>query len=160
MYATWALYQSIHTRPPASTAIYSILFGYYDRHYYNKTEEVRDFAQELILEIKRHRFPLDDEKRLQRLLYEVLRIAFPKNQVIREYRLDKENHIDLYVFNVGIEVKIKKGESKRKILKQCTRYCEFDDIQSLILITGATMGFPEQIHGKNCYIVKLSEAWL
>lgn len=135
------------------------MLNHSDHHYCHKAEEVKNFAQEIILELKRHRFPLDDEKRLQELMYEVLRIAFPKKQVIREYRLDKENRIDLYVSGVGIEVKIK-GGTKRSIFKQCTRYCEFNDIESLILVTGILTGFPEQIHGKDCYVLNLSRAWL
>lgn len=117
-----------------------------------------DLAQRIIAVLKQTRFALDDEKRLHQQMHEVLKIHFPE-QVAYEYPLDKKNRIDFLVSNVGIEVKIK-GGSKREIFKQCTRYCEFDQIESLILVTGIMTGFPEQIHGKDCYVVKLSQAWL
>jgi len=109
--------------------------------------------------LKRKRFLLHDEKVLQRDIYTALLEIMDPGFVIKELQLDPDNIIDFFVYDgIGIELKIK--GSKRQIYKQCERYCRFDEIKSLILITNLSMGFPEQINGKDCYVLKLGSAWL
>lgn len=71
----------------------------------------------------------------------------------REYRLDNKNIVDFFVDGIAIEVKIK--GSKKDIYRQCERYCQFDEVKSLILVTSKSMGFPEEINGKSCYYFSL-----
>lgn len=101
---------------------------------------------------------LEDEKALQSQINEALVAALPGEDVIREVILDSKNTIDFMVGNLGIEVKI--NGQKMSIYRQCERYCGFDQIKSLLLITNRSMGFPEQINGKDCYVLNLGKAWL
>lgn len=77
----------------------------------------------------------------------------------REFHFD-ENNIIYFLLDgsIGMEVKIKGG--KRNIFRQCERYCQFEAVKIFILITNLSMGFPEEINGKTCYVVKLGNAWL
>ncbi|HEY4288253.1 MAG TPA: hypothetical protein VGN00_14210 [Puia sp.] len=114
---------------------------------------------DIALAIRKRRFPLHDEKQLQKEIGEALASIIQGGTLSREFVLDRNNIIDFFVDpGIGIEVKIK--GSKRDIFRQCTRYCQFDIVKSLILITNLSMGFPEQINGKDCYVIKLGTAWL
>lgn len=75
-----------------------------------------------------------------------------------EYVLDKANRPDFYYDGVAIEVKIK-GAAK-SIYKQCERYCQFETVRALILVTNKAMGFPKEISGKPCYVVNVGRGWL
>ena len=111
--------------------------------------------------LSNRRFVLHDEKLLQDEIYNALLTKIYKNDIKKEYHLDDKNEsiIDFLVYgHIGIEVKIK-GQ-KRAIYRQCERYCSFDDIQQLILFTNVSMGFPEQINDKDCYLINMSKAWL
>lgn len=102
------------------------------------------------------RFPLQDEKETQDKIEQILKVNGVSYE--REYRLDAKNIPDFYVNGIAIEVKIKGG--KRMIYKQCERYCEFDNVKELILVTNKSMGFPKSISGKSCYVINLGRAWL
>lgn len=107
--------------------------------------------------LKTKRFSLQNEKQLQ----QEIDVLFLRNLTIeffREYRLDDNNIIDFLVGQLGIEVKI--NAQRRAIYKQCERYCEFDQIKQLLLVTNRSMGFPEQINGKDCFVFNLSKSWL
>jgi hypothetical protein len=109
--------------------------------------------------LKNKRFLLHDEKALQREIAASLIASLSPGEVQREFILAPGSIIDFLVEpGIGIEVKIK--GAKRQIYRQCIRYCEFEAIKSLILITNLSMGFPEQINGKDCFIIKLGPAWL
>jgi len=103
-----------------------------------------------------HRFPLVVEKETQAAIEE----KFAENGVpySREHRLDEKNIPDFFVDGIAIEVKIK-GNAKQ-IYKQCERYCKFDEVKKLILVTNRSMGFPKEINGKDCYFINLGKAWL
>lgn len=75
-----------------------------------------------------------------------------------EYSLDATSRPDFFLDGVTIEVKIK-GNAK-SIYKQCVRYCEFDEVKDLILVTNRSHGFPPEINGKPCYVVNVGRAWL
>lgn len=94
------------------------------------------------------RFPLEKEKETQ-----AAGIVFN-----REYKLDPVNIPDFFIDGTAIEVKIK--GNARQIYRQCERYCQFDDVKNLILVTNRSMGFPKEINGKPCYFVNLGKAWL
>ena len=119
-----------------------------------------DALIEKVAGVLRHkRLCLHDEKELQREMHKIFLSNMDPADVERELPLDKDNIIDFRIFaQVGVEVKIK-GQ-KRAIYKQCVRYCEFDQIKTLLLVTNKSMGFPEQINGKDCYVLNLGRAWL
>ena len=114
---------------------------------------VQDILKILLL----HRYPLEREKETQAAIEKRLVDAGITNY-IREHHLDKENIPDFFIDGVAIEVKIK-GNAK-SIYKQCERYCKFEEVTSLILVTNRSMGFPKDINGKPCYFVNLGKAWL
>lgn len=112
--------------------------------------------QQIIALISKARLTLNNEKKLQAELKQLLTDHF--KSVEDEKRLDQKNIIDFFISGIGIEVKVK--GTRKEIYKQCVRYCQFPEIKSIILITGVTTGFPEEINGKSCYILNLSRAWL
>ena len=59
---------------------------------------------------------------------------------------------------IVIEVKLKAG--KRAIYRQCARYCEYDAVKGLILVSATAMGFPEEINGKSTWVASLGGGWL
>lgn len=77
---------------------------------------------------------------------------------VREVILDAQNRIDLMAGRVGIEVKIK-GD-RRRILRQIERYCSFDAIGEIVLVTGISLGLPAAINGRPIHIVSMGRAWL
>lgn len=113
--------------------------------------------QTILSLISKARLTLNNEKKLQAELKQLLSESFP-GQVEDEKRLDQKNIIDFFIQGIGIEVKVK--GTRKEIYKQCVRYAQFPEIKSIILITGVTTGFPEEINGKSCYILNLSRAWL
>lgn len=109
------------------------------------------------------RFPLEDEKELQKAIADNLtRFGF---SFTREQRLNSEHEVNKNIIDflvkpsIGIEVKIGNA-SKMNIFKQVERYCSFDAIQSIILLTNKSMALPESINGKPTYIINLSQSWL
>lgn len=114
---------------------------------------------DIIQALRSKRFILENEKALQAEMAVFLAERFPVLLIEREFNLDPFNHIDFLLDNrIGVEVKIK--GAKREIFRQCERYCDFELIQIFILVTNLSMGFPEEINGKPCYVVKLGQAWL
>ncbi len=103
-----------------------------------------------------HRFPLVQEKETQKAIEE----KFTENNIeySREHRLDDKNIPDFLIDGIAIEVKIK-GNAKQ-IYRQCERYCKFDAVKKLILVTNRSMGFPTDINGKPCYFINLGKSWL
>jgi hypothetical protein len=119
------------------------------------SKEVKDVVEVL----RRKRFNLHDEKILQSEMEAEFVSAWGDADVEREFVLDHKNTIDFLISgDLGVEVKI--GGQKRAIYKQCERYCGFEKIKVLLLVTNRSMGFPEQINGKDCYVLNLGRAWL
>lgn len=102
------------------------------------------------------RFTLSNEKKTQIQICQYLKQA--GLDVQREVYLNQENIIDFMVSGLGIEVKVK--GSAFDILRQCERYCEFDQVKGLMLVSGRFIGFPKEIKGKPCYFFSLSRAML
>jgi hypothetical protein len=107
--------------------------------------------------LKKHRFTLEDEKVLQMEISNKLTVAgIP---FFRERRLDPRNIVDFLVWpSIAIEVKI--GGSKMSIYKQCERYCGFNEVKAIILLTNKSVLLPEEIKGKQAHVINLSESWL
>lgn len=107
--------------------------------------------------LSQYRLSFLDEKDLQRQIEEHL-IAGGISHT-REARLDDSNIVDFLIAgNIAMEIKIK--GSRREIYKQCERYCSFDNVSQLILVTNRSMGFPKEINRKPCYVMALGKAWL
>lgn len=117
-------------------------------------------AKEIVHLLRTQRFPMDTEKILQAAIDRFLRSLKDGSLIVqREFHLNDKNIIDFLIDeHIGIEVKIK--GSKRSIYKQVERYAAIEGIKELILITNNPMGFPEQINGKDCYVLNLGRAWL
>lgn len=112
---------------------------------------------ELIKLLSTVRLPVQDEKETQKAISNILF----DNEVkyFSEYRFNDRNIVDfLVVPGIAVEVKIK--GNARKIYKQCERYCQFDRVSELLLITNRSMGFPKEINGKPCYFLNIGKAWL
>ena len=112
--------------------------------------------QQIIDCLNGHRFPLHDEIELHKEMANALAAA--NISFRREVKLGPYERIDFLCGNIGIEVKIK-GVAKR-IYKQCEGYCQHDEIKEFILVTNRSMGFPESLNGKPCYVVRLGRSWL
>jgi len=117
---------------------------------------MQEKIQEIFKVLKSRSLPITTEKEVQleiEKLFTEKKISFE-----REYRFDNKNIVDFFVNGIAIEVKIK--GVKKAVYKQCERYCEFNETKALILVTNLTMGFPEQLNGKDCYYYSLSKNWL
>ena len=77
---------------------------------------------------------------------------------IREHRLDSKNILDFYIGKIGVEVKIK-GAAK-STYKQCERYCQFSEVEQLLLVTNKAHGMPSIINNKKIHVLRLGSAWL
>jgi hypothetical protein len=104
-----------------------------------------------------YRLSLNTESELQ----EEIESVFKKNNIVykREYILDLRNRIDFLCEGVGVEIKINKAR-RVDIYRQLERYSKFDCIEQLLLVTNRSLGMPEQISGKNVYVLNLGRAWL
>lgn len=120
------------------------------------TNEPGSMAERIVVALRRHRFHLVDEKRLQAEIAAVLDGEALAHE--REVKLASGSVIDFLVGDVGLEVKIKGG--KKSIYRQCERYCGFDQVKTLVLATNRSMGVPPAIGGKPVYVVSLGKAWL
>lgn len=99
---------------------------------------------------------LDDEKALQAEMADYLNskgVTFT-----REKRLSARDIPDFFIDDLAIEVKIKGG--KMDIYRQCERYCGYDEVKALILVTNKSMALPDQINGKPAYVLNISKSWL
>lgn len=112
--------------------------------------------QKIISILSRSRFLLENEKEAQAEIAQKLL----DNGIFatREHQLDSRNIPDFFIDGIAIEVKIK--GNARQIYKQCERYCNFDEVKQLILVTSRSMGFPTSINGKPCYYVNMGKSWL
>lgn len=111
-------------------------------------------VDEIKTRLKAERFPLESEKELQREIWRVLQ-GMP---VEREYRLDGGSVVDFMVAGVGIEVKI--GGRKKAIYRQVLRYCGFEEVKALVVVTNRSLGLPETLNDKPVYVLKLGTSWL
>ncbi|MEG1347345.1 MAG: hypothetical protein RSD49_04770 [Hafnia sp.] len=116
-----------------------------------------DLIDRLIHIIHRSKVSLTDEKMTQVQIAEIFR----ENEIpyVRELRLSGDDIVDFLVDdNLVVEIKLK-GQ-KRAIYRQLKRYATHDQVHGIILLTGISMGLPEEIEGKPTYIGSLSRGWL
>lgn len=113
-------------------------------------------SNDLIKILSSERIPVQNEKETQSAIEKILLEKFVP--YAKEYKLDEKNIPDFFITGIAVEVKIK--GNARKIYKQCERYCQFEQVSELLLITNRSMGFPEDINGIPCYVFNISKAWL
>lgn len=106
--------------------------------------------------LKTKRFSMTNEKKAQMQMYEILKPL----DYVREHRLDDKNIPDFFHLQHGIGIEVKIKGSKKNIYRQLERYCTFETVKALILVTGRQLGLPPEIGGKPCYYVNLSKAYL
>lgn len=102
------------------------------------------------------RLCLSKESTLQDQMAKVFR-DYPL-EVKREYWLDQKNRVDFFCDGLAIECKIK--GNRMQILRQVTKYCAFQEVKALILVTNRSMGFPSYLKGKPCFLIPLGRSWL
>jgi len=106
--------------------------------------------------ISKCKFSLESEEELKLQIAEILKehnFNFKK-----EFTLDSKNRLDFFIEGLAVEVKIK--GSAMSIYRQCVRYCNFDEVKGLFLLTNKSMGFPPEINQKPCYVINLGKSWL
>lgn len=106
----------------------------------------------IVHKLQSYKFPLQDEKILQREIATIL------PEFKREYVFDKKSTIDFFHEGIGIEIKIK--GSRREIYSQLLRYCQFEKLKVLILVTNRAMGLMNKINETPCIVVNLGRAWM
>jgi len=113
-----------------------------------------ELLKKLMASMKNRRVPISNEKRTQQKIAEVIQpLGF-----IKEYQLDEKNIPDFFAEGIAVEIKIK-GQ-RVAIYRQMKRYCQFSNVIVIVLITGRSMGLPEEISGKPCYYINLTRAFL
>ena len=102
------------------------------------------------------RLPLNKEKDTQ----DAIEKLFKKHLIPyeREYRLDENNIPDFFVEGIVIEVKSKGNVTH--IFKQCERYCEFESVSKLILVTTRSIGFPKEINYRPSFVINIGKVRL
>lgn len=106
--------------------------------------------------LKKQRFPLENEKRTQSKISEILTKENIDHK--REVNLSDKDIVDFMIDDIAIEVKIK--GSAMSIFRQCNRYCESIEVKTLILLSSVVSGFPNQINGKDVYVINMAKAWM
>ncbi len=115
------------------------------------------FIERIHSSLKGNQFTLSSEAILK---IEIAR-AFTASgvQFKTETRLDSRNRLDFWC-DKGLAIEVKIKGSAKNIFRQCQRYCEFDQVKAILLITTKAMGFPSEIKGKPCYVINLGGSWL
>ena len=101
---------------------------------------------------------LTNEKKTQHDLASALRLAFGDDAVRREVRLSDRDIIDIMVWNIGIEVKLK--VNRRELGRQIDRYAGHEEVEGLLVATRGGASLPDTIQGKPVGVVPLSPAWM
>lgn len=103
--------------------------------------------------LEARRFLFATERELQDGIAEALLEA--GEAFAREYPLDRRSRIDFMVGPIGIEVKVAGGW--RDVLRQVVRYCEFDEIAGLVVVTSKPMHsrLPVSVAGKPVHVHEL-----
>lgn len=114
-------------------------------------------TKELLSALRSLRTPiLTDEYQLHGLIEQALSlrgIAYEK-----EWRLGPYARVDFLCQDVAIEAK--KGRPQRRaLIKQLSRYLQYDQIKEIIVVTEQTVDLPETLLGKPVHVVALNRLW-
>lgn len=115
---------------------------------------------ELCMQLKLQRFSTIQEKQTQMDVEHYLRMIEVPFE--REKRLSNHDIPDFFIpspeGNLILEVKTR--FPRKAIFRQLERYAEHDVVHGIILLTGTSMGLPNEMNGKPTMIVSLGEGWL
>lgn len=102
------------------------------------------------------RMDLSTEKTLQNDIESI----FKENEIPynREFQLSPTDIPDFMVEGLAIEVKI--GGTNIPVFRQCERYCSYDNVHGLMLVTTKPFDLPHRINEKPTFVLKLGTAWL
>ncbi len=116
-------------------------------------------AEAIVRLVHTSRIDLANEKMAQEQIGDLLTAAGLAHR--REVRLSARDIPDFLLDGTGLAVEVKiKGAIKRDTFRQLCRYAEHDQVQGLLLATGAAMGLPPEIGGKPAFYASLGRAWL
>lgn len=116
-------------------------------------------ARDLVQMLRRCRFDLSSEKRLQAEMEEALRVHGVRFE--REKRLSAMDIPDFLVEGgIVVECKMRAKAKKMAVYLQMRRYASYPEVACMVLATNMSMGLPEQIEGKDVYIASLSSGWM
>jgi hypothetical protein len=112
--------------------------------------------QAVIAILRQYRFPLSSEKACQAAIAE----GFDEQGIkySREHQLSPSGIPDFLVGTTAVEVKLQ--GSKASIFRQCRRYCEYEGVDNLILVSNIAMGLPATVAGRGLWLHSLGTGWL
>lgn len=98
-------------------------------------------------------FAARGEKDLQDRIEQILRNAGIDYD--REHRLDAHNIPDFYLPETGMAVEVKVKGSPASHIRQLHRYAQFEEVNSLLLVTFRPGPYPESLKGKPVIVIAL-----
>lgn len=106
------------------------------------------------------RFDYADEAVCQNEIEHFLRSK--KVTFCRGYALSGSDICDFYFPKSKIVMEVKAGKSwgKRRVYRQCERYCQHDAVNGLVLATGSIQGMPISICNKPIRVYQLGIGFL
>lgn len=120
-------------------------------------QEICDKINSLITLLKSGQFTLIDEKLCQDDIQDLLdKYNVPYK---REYNLGT-GIVDFYLTRsrIAIEVKAIKKWQKLEVYRQCERYCQSEEVDGLLLATGASLTLPDSINDKPTMVYHLAKS--
>lgn len=78
----------------------------------------------------------------------------------RHIEFDDKNIPDFFDQETGITIEVKLKGQKMAIYRQCARYCKFDQVKEIILVSNRAMKIPKTILGKPAHFFHIGKAWL
>lgn len=115
-----------------------------------------DNLDEIVKILCTSRFSLESEKTTQAEIAKMLAANGIAHQ--REHGLSKGSIIDFMIDGIGIEVKLR--AAPKAIFQQLLRYCQFEEVNGIILITNKMIKLPATINKKPTHVINLGAAWL
>lgn len=122
--------------------------------------EILMFMQDLVRQIQLQKFRTTPEKSTQLDVEQYLKASGMNFE--REKRLSEHDIPDFLIQSQygGIVLEVKTKCSRMTIYRQLERYAEHKEVDGLILLTGTSMGLPNEINGKPAMVASLGVGWL
>ena len=120
-------------------------------------EQSQDFDQ-VLHALKNLRVHVAKE---EHFIHEAIKKTLTKHNVnfIHEKLLGPRNRVDFLTIG-GTAIEVKKGRpNKTALLKQISRYLDFEQVETIIVVVEKWMDFPEEINGKKVCLISLNRLW-
>lgn len=115
---------------------------------------------ELFVELlKLSRLPLNSEAECKKYMADLMLLNHI-DDFKAEYVLDQKSRLDFFFPSEGLAIEVKLKGGRMDTFRQCQRYCAYDEVKALILVTNRALFLPGEINGKKTYMVNLGRAWL